>query len=58
VLEQPADLPALRVALDAALGRSATTIVHVRTDRAANVALHRACWAAVRAAADGVATPG
>jgi hypothetical protein len=38
---------ALRAALDGARG---TTIVHVRTDRDANVALHRAVWDAVREA--------
>ncbi len=30
-----------------------TTILHARTDRAANVALHRACWKAVAAALPG-----
>ena len=30
--------------------RRGTTIIHVRTDRAENVALHRAIWDAVRAA--------
>lgn len=46
----PADLAGLRTALDAAAGASRTTIIEVRTDRAANVALHRAVWAAVSAA--------
>ncbi|WP_445150897.1 2-succinyl-5-enolpyruvyl-6-hydroxy-3-cyclohexene-1-carboxylic-acid synthase [Baekduia sp. Peel2402] len=39
------ELAALRMALDAR--PEGTTIVHVRTDRAANVALHRDIWAAV-----------
>jgi 2-succinyl-5-enolpyruvyl-6-hydroxy-3-cyclohexene-1-carboxylate synthase len=42
------DLPALRAAL--AEAPRGTTILHVRTDRAENVALHRRCWAAVSAA--------
>lgn len=46
----PADLDAFRVALDAARHGSGTTIVEVRTDRGANVALHRTVWAAVTAA--------
>ena len=39
-----------RAALDAALAADRTTLIHVRTDRADNVALHRAVWDAVRAA--------
>ncbi|HMJ37401.1 MAG TPA: 2-succinyl-5-enolpyruvyl-6-hydroxy-3-cyclohexene-1-carboxylic-acid synthase [Baekduia sp.] len=39
------DVDALRAAL--AQAPSGTTILHVRTDRAENVALHRRCWAAV-----------
>ena len=47
----PATLPELRDALDRAVaGRAATTLLHVRTDRAANVALHRRVWDAVAAA--------
>jgi 2-succinyl-5-enolpyruvyl-6-hydroxy-3-cyclohexene-1-carboxylate synthase len=42
-------LAALRAALGRAVGAGQTTIVHVRTDRAANVALHRAVWDAVTA---------
>jgi 2-succinyl-5-enolpyruvyl-6-hydroxy-3-cyclohexene-1-carboxylate synthase len=42
------DLAHLRDALGAA--PRGTTILHVRTDRAANVALHRRCWEAVGAA--------
>jgi 2-succinyl-5-enolpyruvyl-6-hydroxy-3-cyclohexene-1-carboxylate synthase len=42
-------LGALRAALGRAVGAPRTTIVHVRTDRAENVALHRAVWAAVAA---------
>jgi 2-succinyl-5-enolpyruvyl-6-hydroxy-3-cyclohexene-1-carboxylate synthase len=40
-----------RDALDAALGRGSATLIHVRTDRRENVALHRAVWEAVRVAA-------
>jgi 2-succinyl-5-enolpyruvyl-6-hydroxy-3-cyclohexene-1-carboxylate synthase len=40
-----ADVGALRCAL--AEPPSGTTILHVRTDRAENVELHRRCWAAV-----------
>jgi 2-succinyl-5-enolpyruvyl-6-hydroxy-3-cyclohexene-1-carboxylate synthase len=43
------DAPALRAALSAPEPEG-TTILHVRTDRAANVALHRDVWAAVSAA--------
>jgi len=39
-----------REALDAALRSGRSTIVHVRTDRRENVALHRAIWDAVRSA--------
>jgi 2-succinyl-5-enolpyruvyl-6-hydroxy-3-cyclohexene-1-carboxylate synthase len=39
------DVEALRGAL--AERPSGTTILHVRTDRAENVELHRRCWAAV-----------
>jgi len=45
--ELAADPAGLRAALDRALARPRTTIVEVRTDRAANVAVHRAVWAAV-----------
>ena len=41
------DVPALRLALEAALQYNGTALLHVRTDRAENVALHRRCWAAV-----------
>ena len=34
--------------LAAALGADGTTVIHVRTDRAENVALHRRVWEAVR----------
>ena len=40
-----------REALDAALARPGATLIHIRTDRAENVAVHDAVWAAVRAAA-------
>jgi 2-succinyl-5-enolpyruvyl-6-hydroxy-3-cyclohexene-1-carboxylate synthase len=36
--------------LHAALGGEGTALIHVRTDRAENVALHRRVWEAVRAA--------
>lgn len=42
------DLPAFRLALEAALQYGGTALLHVRTDRAANVALHREVWSAVR----------
>ncbi len=40
----------LRVCLDAGLASDEVTLIHVRTDRAENVALHRRCWDAVAAA--------
>jgi 2-succinyl-5-enolpyruvyl-6-hydroxy-3-cyclohexene-1-carboxylate synthase len=46
-----ADVEALRAAL--AEPPSGTTMLHVRTDRAQNVALHRRCWAAVASALRG-----
>jgi 2-succinyl-5-enolpyruvyl-6-hydroxy-3-cyclohexene-1-carboxylate synthase len=45
-----ADPPALRSELDRALGSGGLTIVEVRTQRPANVALHRCVWSAVGAA--------
>jgi 2-succinyl-5-enolpyruvyl-6-hydroxy-3-cyclohexene-1-carboxylate synthase len=39
-----------RAALDRALAADRATLIHVRTDRQENVALHRAVWEAVRAA--------
>jgi 2-succinyl-5-enolpyruvyl-6-hydroxy-3-cyclohexene-1-carboxylate synthase len=39
-----------RAALDRALAAGTSTLIHVRTDREENVALHRAVWEAVRAA--------
>ena len=39
-----------RAALDAALASGRPTLIDVRTDREANVTLHRAVWEAVRAA--------
>jgi 2-succinyl-5-enolpyruvyl-6-hydroxy-3-cyclohexene-1-carboxylate synthase len=41
------DLAGLRAAVDHGLASAGTTLVHVRTDRAANVALHRRVWEAV-----------
>ncbi|MDQ5808285.1 MAG: thiamine pyrophosphate-dependent enzyme, partial [Actinomycetota bacterium] len=40
-LARPASLDAFRTALDASLGAGRTTIIEVRTDRAANRELHR-----------------
>jgi 2-succinyl-5-enolpyruvyl-6-hydroxy-3-cyclohexene-1-carboxylate synthase len=39
-----------RAALDRALAAERATLIHVRTDRADNVAVHRQIWEAVRAA--------
>jgi 2-succinyl-5-enolpyruvyl-6-hydroxy-3-cyclohexene-1-carboxylate synthase len=39
-----------RAALDGALASDGATLIHVRTDREENVALHRAIWEAVRSA--------
>jgi 2-succinyl-5-enolpyruvyl-6-hydroxy-3-cyclohexene-1-carboxylate synthase len=47
--EAPSTVDDLRAALEAAAGSERTTLIHVRTDRAANVALHRAVWDAVAA---------
>jgi 2-succinyl-5-enolpyruvyl-6-hydroxy-3-cyclohexene-1-carboxylate synthase len=45
--DAPATTDDLRAALDEAIGTPGTTLLHVRTDRAANVALHRRVWDAV-----------
>jgi 2-succinyl-5-enolpyruvyl-6-hydroxy-3-cyclohexene-1-carboxylate synthase len=45
-----ADPERFREAIDAGLASPRSTLVHVRTDRAENVALHRAVWEAVRTA--------
>ena len=46
--ERVETIPALRAALERALApRTASTIVHARTDRAANVELHNRVWDAV-----------
>jgi 2-succinyl-5-enolpyruvyl-6-hydroxy-3-cyclohexene-1-carboxylate synthase len=45
----PASPPAFAAAVTAALGSQHTTLIHVRTDRKANVTEHRAVWEAVRA---------
>jgi 2-succinyl-5-enolpyruvyl-6-hydroxy-3-cyclohexene-1-carboxylate synthase len=45
--DAPATLPDLRAALDRALGGPGTTLLHVRTGRAENLALHRRVWPAV-----------
>jgi 2-succinyl-5-enolpyruvyl-6-hydroxy-3-cyclohexene-1-carboxylate synthase len=44
------DLRHLRAALDGAAGSPRPTIIEVRTDREANLALHRQVWEAVAAA--------
>ncbi len=44
------DLTGLRAAIDYSIATSGTQIVHARTDRAANVALHGRVWDAVGAA--------
>jgi 2-succinyl-5-enolpyruvyl-6-hydroxy-3-cyclohexene-1-carboxylate synthase len=48
--ERAEDVPGLRSALERALERESSSIVEVRSDRAANVALHRRVWDAVSAA--------
>jgi hypothetical protein len=40
----------VRAALGSAIAAGGTTLIHVRTDRADNVALHRRVWPAVAAA--------
>ena len=45
--ERVEDLPAFRAALERALAHDGASIVEVRGDRAANVALHRRVWDAV-----------
>jgi 2-succinyl-5-enolpyruvyl-6-hydroxy-3-cyclohexene-1-carboxylate synthase len=52
--ERAADVPGLRAALERALGHDGTAIVEVRTDRLANLQLHRQLWNAV---ADAVRDP-
>jgi 2-succinyl-5-enolpyruvyl-6-hydroxy-3-cyclohexene-1-carboxylate synthase len=52
--EDAPDIDAFRDALERALGTESTAIVRVRTDREANVALHREVWDAVaRSVRDG-----
>jgi len=46
----PATMSEMRAALDAGAAAPNTTLVHVRTDRAENLALHRRVWPAVTAA--------
>jgi 2-succinyl-5-enolpyruvyl-6-hydroxy-3-cyclohexene-1-carboxylate synthase len=50
VYTQPADPTQLRTCLDAGMASDEVTLIHVRTDRAANVVLHRRCWDAVATA--------
>jgi 2-succinyl-5-enolpyruvyl-6-hydroxy-3-cyclohexene-1-carboxylate synthase len=47
--EAPGTLDELRAALAAGMGAERTTLIHVRTDREANVRLHREVWDAVAA---------
>jgi 2-succinyl-5-enolpyruvyl-6-hydroxy-3-cyclohexene-1-carboxylate synthase len=48
--EAPGSPASLRAALDTALSVPRTTLLHVRTDRARNVTLHREVWQAVASA--------
>jgi 2-succinyl-5-enolpyruvyl-6-hydroxy-3-cyclohexene-1-carboxylate synthase len=48
--EPAEDLPTFRIALERALSQACGGIVEVKTDRAANVELHRRIWSAVSAA--------
>ncbi len=51
LVHDPVSTPAeLASALDRALARDRTTLIHVRTDRGQNVGLHRRVWEAVRTA--------
>jgi 2-succinyl-5-enolpyruvyl-6-hydroxy-3-cyclohexene-1-carboxylate synthase len=45
--ERAGDIPGFRAALERALARSGSSIIEARTDRAANVELHRRTWEAV-----------
>ncbi len=47
----------VRAALERALAATGSAIVEVRTDRAANVALHRRVWDAVSRRAPAAARP-
>jgi 2-succinyl-5-enolpyruvyl-6-hydroxy-3-cyclohexene-1-carboxylate synthase len=53
--ERAEGVDAFRDALERALGAERTAIVHVRTDRPANVALHREVWDAVARSIRGAA---
>jgi 2-succinyl-5-enolpyruvyl-6-hydroxy-3-cyclohexene-1-carboxylate synthase len=48
--ERAEDVPGFRAALERALARENSSIVEVRSDRAANVQLHRRVWSAVSSA--------
>ena len=50
---QVATVPELRAAVEHGITSAGTTLVHVRTDRADNLALHRAVWDAVGASLAG-----
>jgi 2-succinyl-5-enolpyruvyl-6-hydroxy-3-cyclohexene-1-carboxylate synthase len=53
--ERPGDVPALLGALDRALEAPGCTLIEVRTDRSANVELHRRVWSAVAQSVRGAA---
>jgi 2-succinyl-5-enolpyruvyl-6-hydroxy-3-cyclohexene-1-carboxylate synthase len=46
----PGTMAEVRAALETAIAAGGTTLIHVRTERAENVALHRRVWPAVAAA--------
>ncbi|HEY0515907.1 MAG TPA: 2-succinyl-5-enolpyruvyl-6-hydroxy-3-cyclohexene-1-carboxylic-acid synthase [Solirubrobacteraceae bacterium] len=48
--ERPGDLAGLRAALERGLAADRSTLIHVRSERAENVALHRRVWEAVHKA--------
>jgi TPP-dependent trihydroxycyclohexane-1,2-dione (THcHDO) dehydratase len=55
--ERAQTIPALRAALERALApQTGSTLVHVKTDRAANVKLHGRVWDAVSRACEHSAT--
>jgi 2-succinyl-5-enolpyruvyl-6-hydroxy-3-cyclohexene-1-carboxylate synthase len=48
--ERPRDLPELRESLERAIAQERSAIIEIRTERAANVALHERVWEAVASA--------
>jgi 2-succinyl-5-enolpyruvyl-6-hydroxy-3-cyclohexene-1-carboxylate synthase len=48
--ENPATMPAFRQALASSFNRDGVTLIEVRTERMANVDIHRDLWAGVSAA--------